>query len=287
MSKVLSIASGKGGVGKTLLTASLGIVMAYKGYRVLLIDGDMGLRNMDLILGLENECFYNILDLAEGRCFMNDVKLSVSKNLDFIPAAQAETWDEIFPAAISVILDDAGDDYDFILLDCPAGVGSGIQFAADVSDKFMIVVAPSWASRRTADQAAQMIKPKVDFSYVMNQFSFSNQNQASFQEMLETIDSEYFSGVIPFSVEAARLAGHGNLKDLKLNGPFGKAVDYVYRSVIEGKEFPLSVWSKLIRGCDNEADEILNKSAGLVPVINKPGLSWNSGSQFYKWRRRR
>ena len=183
MSKVLSIASGKGGVGKTLLTASLGIVMAYKGYRVLLIDGDMGLRNMDLILGLENECFCNILDLAEGRCFMNDVKLSVSKNLDFIPAAQAETWDEIFPAAISVILDDAGDDYDFILLDCPAGVGSGIQFAADVSDKFMIVVAPSWASRRTADQAAQMIKPKVDFSYVMNQFSFSNQNQASFQDM--------------------------------------------------------------------------------------------------------
>ena len=145
MSKVLSIASGKGGVGKTLLTASLGIVMAYKGYRVLLIDGDMGLRNMDLILGLENECFYNILDLAEGRCFMNDVKLSVSKNLDFIPAAQAETWDEIFPAAISVILDDAGDDYDFILLDCPAGVGSGIQFASVVSDKFMIVVAPSWS----------------------------------------------------------------------------------------------------------------------------------------------
>lgn len=86
MAKVLSIASGKGGVGKTLLTASLGIVMAHKGYRVLLIDGDMGLRNMDLILGLENECFYNILDLAEGRCFMNDVKLSVSKNLDFIPA---------------------------------------------------------------------------------------------------------------------------------------------------------------------------------------------------------
>ena len=85
MSKVLSIASGKGGVGKALLTASLGIVMAYKGYRVLLTDGDMGLRNMDLILGLENECFYNILDLAEGRCFMNDVKLSVSKNLDFIP----------------------------------------------------------------------------------------------------------------------------------------------------------------------------------------------------------
>ena len=89
MAKVLSIASGKGGVGKTLLTASLGIVMAHKGYRVLLIDGDMGLRNMDLILGLENECFYNILDLADGRCFMNDVKLSVSKNLDFIPAAQA------------------------------------------------------------------------------------------------------------------------------------------------------------------------------------------------------
>ena len=73
MAEIVSFASGKGGVGKTLLTAALGIFLSRKGKKVLLIDGDMGMRNMDLVLGLENECFYHVMDLAEGRCFAKDV----------------------------------------------------------------------------------------------------------------------------------------------------------------------------------------------------------------------
>ena len=75
MAVILSTASGKGGVGKTLITASLGITLSRLGKKVLLIDGDMGLRNMDLILGMENDCFYNICDLAEGACFLEDAVL--------------------------------------------------------------------------------------------------------------------------------------------------------------------------------------------------------------------
>lgn len=78
MAEIVSFASGKGGVGKTLLTAALGIFLSRKGKKVLLIDGDMGMRNMDLVLGLENECFYHVMDLAEGRCFAKDVILDVN-----------------------------------------------------------------------------------------------------------------------------------------------------------------------------------------------------------------
>ena len=88
MAEIVSFASGKGGVGKTLLTAALGIFLSRKGKKVLLIDGDMGMRNMDLVLGLENECFYHVMDLAEGRCFAKDVILEVNDHLDFLPAAQ-------------------------------------------------------------------------------------------------------------------------------------------------------------------------------------------------------
>lgn len=77
MAEIVSFASGKGGVGKTLLTAALGIFLSRRGKKVLLIDGDMGMRNMDLVLGLENECFYHVMDLAEGRCFAKDVILEV------------------------------------------------------------------------------------------------------------------------------------------------------------------------------------------------------------------
>ena len=123
MAVIVSTASGKGGVGKTLITASLGITLSRLGKKVLLIDGDMGLRNMDLILGLENDCFYNICDLAEGKCFLEDAVLPVTDHLDFLPASQKESWETVFPAAMDTVMDDIHRLYDFIFIDCPAGMG--------------------------------------------------------------------------------------------------------------------------------------------------------------------
>ena len=147
MTQVLSVISGKGGVGKTLLTAALGIQLSRMGKKVLLIDGDMGLRNLDLILGVENECFYNIWDLAQGKCFIRDAILSIDENLYFLSASQGETWEEISSDAINTVLEDIDEIYDFILIDCPAGIGAGIKFAAKISDFAIIVLAPSFGHR--------------------------------------------------------------------------------------------------------------------------------------------
>ena len=178
MAEIVSFASGKGGVGKTLLTAALGIFLSRKGKKVLLIDGDMGMRNMDLVLGLENECFYHVMDLAEGRCFAKDVILEVNDHLDFLPAAQNDTWETVFPAAMDTVLEDVEDKYDYILLDCPAGRGEGIRFAEHLSDHMFLVVAPSWASKRNAERL--MTGPRKRYmTYVLNQFSLSGDTQIS------------------------------------------------------------------------------------------------------------
>lgn len=223
MAEIVSFASGKGGVGKTLLTAALGIFLSRKGKKVLLIDGDMGMRNMDLVLGLENECFYHVMDLAEGRCFAKDVILEVNDHLDFLPAAQNDTWETVFPAAMDTVLEDVEDKYDYILLDCPAGRGEGIRFAEHLSDHMFLVVAPSWASKRNAERL--MTGPRKRYmTYVLNQFSLSGDTQISLTDMLETLDEESVSAIIPYTEEADRLAHQGELSDFSEKGALGEAL---------------------------------------------------------------
>lgn len=283
MAHILSVASGKGGVGKTLLTSSMGISLSRKGKRVLLIDGDMGMRNMDLALGVENECLYHILDLSEGKCFPKDVILSIDEHLDFIPAAPSGTWEDIIPAALDTVLEDVDSQYDYILLDCPAGVGSGIQYASRVSEKMVLVVAPSWASKRNADQLIHMVGRKIDCTMILNQFSQQDDTQISFSDMVETVDPDYFAGVIPYSAEADRLAHEGELTEFSSKGAFGKAVTSVLAAILEGKNYPYSRWEHLLQEAARE--EEASKETLVKEKTN--GLSWHSTSYAYKWRRRR
>ena len=281
MAQILSFASGKGGVGKTLLCASLGIALARKGKKVLLIDGDMGMRNMDLVLGLENDCFYNIIDLAEGKCFARDVILEADDHLDFLPAAPNGNWDDVIPAAMDTVLEDIEDDYDYIFLDCPAGVGSGIRFAAKVSEKLILVVAPSWASRRNASQLLHWLGKRTEALLLLNQFAENDETKISFDEMMETVDPDYFGGMVPYAEEADRLAHQGMLQDYDDKGAFGQALSLVLRVLLEGKTYPERRWSHLLHLAEKERKE-------KEPETKKAsGLSWHSSSAPYRWRRRR
>lgn len=279
MAKILSFASGKGGVGKTLLAAAFGIHLARKGKKVLLIDGDMGMRNMDLILGLENDCFYHILDFAKGKCFLSDVVLPAAEGLDFIPAAPADVWETIFAAAIDTVLEDVKDSYDYILMDCPAGKGDGIRYAAKVSDHLFLVVAPSWASKRNAEQLLALGGREGKCSFLLNQFSDRDETKIPFRDMMEALDEEYLSGVIPYSEEVDRLAHRGELLDYSEKGAFAEALSLFEKVALGHREVPLSLHEKWIRLADSER------------VKAKPtkvkGLSWQSGSTAYRWHRRR
>ena len=258
MAAIFSIASGKGGVGKTLITSSIGILLSRCGKKVIMIDGDMGLRNMDLVLGVENECLYNIYDVAKGKCFLEDAAIRVADNLDFLPASQEDSWNEVFPPAIDTVIEDIQNSYDFILIDCPAGLGKGIEMAFSLSDRIIVVVAPSWASRRSADRLSAMAKPGVPLYYILNQFSYVNDRQIDLEDMLNTVD-------------------------LDEDCAFSKALSYVIRGILENKEFPLNRWQSFIRLGDQENSNI---SCGLLSGKSHYGLTWNSGSKAYRHRRR-
>lgn len=285
MAAILSAASGKGGVGKTLITASLGITLSRRGKKVLLIDGDMGLRNMDLILGLENDCFYNICDLAEGKCFLEDAVLPVMENLDFLPASQKETWETVFPAAMDTVLDDIHRLYDYILIDCPAGMGRGIETAFRLSDKIVLLVAPAWSSRRNADRLLPLIGKKP-YAYLLNRFTGGEGTGLSFHEVYDTVDEESFGGVIPFSFMADRLANRGELIDFDEKSAYGRALSDAARTLFKDKEIPLSRWELFLAAGDRENEEDMERR-NRNQTHEVKGLSWHSGSRAYKWQRRR
>lgn len=283
MAAIFSIASGKGGVGKTLITTSFGILLSRQGKKVIMIDGDMGLRNMDLGLGVENECLYNIYDAAQGKCFLEEAIIPVSKNLDFLPASQNDSWDTVFPSAFDTVLEDIQNSYDFILIDCPAGLGKGIETAFSLSDHVVLVIAPSWASRRSADRLRTMVKPQISAHFVLNQFSYVNDRQIGFDDMLETVDPDLFGGVLPYSEAVNQLSHFGHMTELDNDCTFSKALAYILRSILEDKEFPVTRWQSLICQGDKENEKILN---GLPFRKSHYGLTWNSGSKVYRRRRR-
>lgn len=281
MAHILSFASGKGGVGKTLLCAAMGILLARQGKKVLLIDGDMGMRNMDLVLGLENECFYHILDLAEGKCFSEDVILWADNNLDFLPAAPSGTWADVIPAAMDTVLEDVNDRYDYIFLDCPAGVGTGIQYAARVSEEILVVIAPSWASFRNGSQLVHRVGRQVSCRMILNQFAWKDETKVPFEDMMEQIDPDYFGGLVPYAEEADRLAHEGSLLEFSDTSAFGEALFSVMQEILHHKEYPDHRWKQVMRKAREE-----NKKHQIADEP-KAVLSWHSSSAAYRWRRRR
>ena len=127
--QVITITSGKGGVGKTTAVANLAVALASNGSKVVCIDGDIGLRNLDVILGLENRIVYDIVDVIEGRCRLKQAMIRDKKlpNLYLIPAAQTRDKNAVSPSDMNRLIKELRADYDFVLIDSPAGIERGFQ----------------------------------------------------------------------------------------------------------------------------------------------------------------
>lgn len=160
MGKSILIASGKGGVGKTTLTANLGIALATLGKNVLLIDNDMGLRNLDLALGVENNVFYDVADVISEDCKVREALIKYDKNtkLSFIAASQFKDDFEINEDKYKSLISKLKEKYDFVLIDCPAGIGNNLNNAAASCDMALIVVNPDPYSLRDADKLASLFE---------------------------------------------------------------------------------------------------------------------------------
>lgn len=160
MGKAIVVTSGKGGVGKTTTTANIGAGLAMLGQRVVLIDADIGLRNLDLFMGLENRVVYHLVDVIEGRAswrkaIIRDKRL---ENLVLLPSAQVRDKDSVTPGQMKALVDELKAEFDFILLDCPAGIEGGFKNAVAGADQAIVVVNPEISSVRDADRVIGLLE---------------------------------------------------------------------------------------------------------------------------------
>ncbi|MDD6213193.1 MAG: septum site-determining protein MinD [Clostridiales bacterium] len=160
MGEVIVITSGKGGVGKTTTTANIGMGLAMMDKKVLLIDIDTGLRNLDVVLGLENRIVYNLVDVIEGNCRIKQavIRDKVQPNLYLLPTAQTRDKSSVSPRQITKLLESLRKEYDFILLDSPAGIEQGFQCAIASADRGIIVTTPDVSAIRDADRVMGLLE---------------------------------------------------------------------------------------------------------------------------------
>ncbi|MGL5188970.1 MAG: septum site-determining protein MinD [Cetobacterium sp.] len=160
MGKVIVITSGKGGVGKTTSSANLGAALAMENQKTLLIDTDIGLRNLDVVMGLENRIVYDLIDVIEGTCKPKQaiIKDKRNDNLHLLPAAQSRDKNAVTPEQMRELIDTLKAEYDFILVDCPAGIEQGFKNAIAAAEEAYVVTTPEISAVRDADRIIGLLE---------------------------------------------------------------------------------------------------------------------------------
>ena len=160
MSEVIVITSGKGGVGKTTTTANVGTGLAKLDKKVVLIDTDIGLRNLDVVMGLENRIVYNLVDVVEGNCRIKQALIKDKRypNLFLLPSAQTKDKSAVTPEQMKKLTDELREEFDYILLDCPAGIEQGFKNAVAGADRALVVTTPEVSAIRDADRIIGLLE---------------------------------------------------------------------------------------------------------------------------------
>ena len=160
MSEVYVVTSGKGGVGKTTSSANIGAGLAFLGKKVVLIDADIGLRNLDIVMGLENRIVYDIVNVIEGSAKLKQalVRGKMNENLCLLPAAQTRDNNSITPEQMKKICDNLKSDFDFIIIDCPTGIEQGFRNAIAGADKAIVITTPDVVAVRDAHRIMGLLE---------------------------------------------------------------------------------------------------------------------------------
>ena len=160
MCEVIVITSGKGGVGKTTTSANIGTGLAQLRKKVVLVDTDIGLRNLDVVMGLENRIVYNLVDVVEGTCRYRQalIKDKNTPNLFLLPSAQTKDKSAVTPEQMKKLVEELKEEFDYVILDCPAGIEQGFQNAIAAADRALVVTTPEVSSIRDADRIIGLLE---------------------------------------------------------------------------------------------------------------------------------
>jgi len=245
MGEVIVITSGKGGVGKTTTTANLGTGLALYGKKkVVLVDADIGLRNLDVVMGLENRIVYDLVDVANGLCRLKQalIKDKRFENLFLLPAAQTKDKTAITPEQMKKLCDDLKKDFDFILIDCPAGIEQGFKNAIAGAERAIIVTTPEVSAVRDADRIVGLLEasgfeePKLIINRIRPDM-VRRGDMMDIDDMIDILAIELL-GVVPEDEKIVISTNRGEPAVADESSKAGKAYrNVVYRLL--GQEVPL------------------------------------------------
>ncbi|RLD18950.1 MAG: septum site-determining protein MinD [Caldiserica bacterium] len=242
MGRAIVITSGKGGVGKTTITANLGASLAKLKKKVVLVDMDIGLRNLDVVMGLENKIVYNIIDVAESRCKIVQALVRdkhLNNSLFLLPASQIHTKDDIDIDKICEIIRAIKGSFDYVLVDSPAGIEHGFDSAITSADEALVVVTPDVSSIRDADRVIGLLENRgIDGTSLI-----INRHNPALVKRKKILDAESIVdvlgidliGIIPEDPQVMEFTNKGEILVLHKNNPTAKAFQNTAKR-IEGED---------------------------------------------------
>jgi septum site-determining protein MinD len=204
MGEAIVITSGKGGVGKTTSSANIGTALAMMGKRVCMIDTDIGLRNLDVLMGLENRIIYDLVDVAEGKCRLEQALVKDKRfedRLSLLPAAQTKDKSAVTPKQMETIVNNLKRNYDYVIIDCPAGIEQGFKNAIAGADQAIVVTTPEISAIRDADRIIGLLEKKGLGSpkLVINRIRYhmtKKLEQVGIEEIVQVLGIELL-GIVP------------------------------------------------------------------------------------------
>ncbi|WP_077321132.1 septum site-determining protein MinD [Virgibacillus proomii] len=245
MGEAIVITSGKGGVGKTTTTANIGTALALMEKKVCLIDTDIGLRNLDVVMGLENRIIYDIVDVIEERCKLKQALIK-DKRFDYLtllPAAQTSDKTSVTTDGMKRIISELKQEYDYILIDCPAGIEQGFQNAIAGADKAIVITTPEKSSVRDADRIIGLLEkeevvepPRLIINRIRNHM-MKNGDMLDIDDVLQILSIDLI-GIVIDDDEVIKASNKGEPVAFK---PSSKA-SIAYRNIarrILGETVPL------------------------------------------------
>lgn len=244
MGEVLVVTSGKGGVGKTTTTANLGTGLAKMGYSVVLVDTDIGLRNLDVVMGLENRIVYDIVDVTSGNCRLKQalIKDKRFEGMFLLPAAQTKEKTAVTPDQMVELCGKLKEEYDFIIIDCPAGIEQGFKNAIAGAEKAIVVTTPEVAAVRDADRVIGLLEASgiEDPKLVINRIRAEMVKHGDMMDIDDIIDilAVGLLGVVPEDEMIVVSTNRGEPAVLDNASRAGEAYRNISRR-IAGEEVPI------------------------------------------------